>query len=111
MQEAKASVSHIRIAPRKVRLVLDLIRGKDVGEAIAILRHTPKASSPVIEKLLNSAIANAEHNYQLNPSNLKISQAFANEGPVMKRFQPRSQGRAFSIKKRTSHITLVVSEK
>jgi len=111
MQEATATASHIRITPRKARLVLDLIRGKDVGEAIAILRHTPKGASPIIEKLLNSAIANAEHNYQLNPSNLKIAKAFANEGPTMKRFQPRSQGRAFRINKRTSHITLVVSEK
>lgn len=111
MQEAKASVSYVRIAPRKARLVMDLIRGKDVGEAIAILRHTLKGASPIIEKLLNSAIANAEHNYQMNPSNLKISKAFVNEGPIMKRFQPRSQGRAFRINKRTSHITLVVSEK
>ena len=111
MQEAKATATHIRITPRKARLVLDLIRGKDVGEAIAILRHTPKAASPIIEKLLNSAIANAEHNYQLSTSNLKVTKAFANEGPTMKRFQPRSQGRAFRINKRTSHITLVVSEK
>jgi large subunit ribosomal protein L22 len=111
MQEAKATVTFVRIAPRKARLVLDLIRGKDVGDAIAILRHTPKAASPVIEKLLNSAIANAEHNYQMNPSNLKIAKAYANEGPTMKRFQPRAQGRAFRINKRTSHITLVVTEK
>lgn len=111
MQEARATVKFIRIAPRKARLVLDLIRGKEVGEAFAILRHTPKAASPVIEKLLNSAIANAEHNYQLNPSNLKITQAYADEGPIMKRFQPRAQGRAFRINKRTSHITLVVAEK
>ena len=111
MQEAKASVSFVRIAPRKARLVVDLIRGKDVGEAIAILRHTPKGASPIIEKLLKSAIANAEHNYQLNPSNLKISKIYVNEGPIMKRYQPHSQGRAFRINKRTSHITLVVSEK
>lgn len=111
MQEAKATATYVRIAPRKARLVLDLIRGKDVGEAIAILRHTPKAASPIIEKLLNSAIANAEHNYQMNPSNLKIAKAYANEGPTMKRFQPRAQGRAYRINKRTSHITLVVTEK
>lgn len=111
MQEAKATVRYIRIAPRKARLVLDLIRGKDVGEAFAILRHTPKAASPIIEKLLNSAIANAEHNYQLNPSNLKIVKAYADEGPIMKRYQPRAQGRAYRINKRTSHITLVVAEK
>lgn len=111
MQEAKATVRYIRIAPRKARLVLDLIRGKDVGEAFAILRHTPKAASPIIEKLLNSAIANAEHNYQLNPSNLKIVKAYADEGPILKRYQPRAQGRAYRINKRTSHITLVVAEK
>ena len=110
-QQAKAHVYNIRIPARKVRLVLDLIRGKQVGEAIAILRHTPRSASPVLEKLLNSAVANAEHNYQLDVNKLVVSEAFANEGPTMKRFQPRSQGRAFSIFKRTSHITLVVSEK
>jgi len=110
-QQAKAHVYNIRIPARKVRLVLDLIRGKQVGEAVAILRHTPRSASPVLEKLLNSAIANAEHNYQLDVNKLVVSEAFANEGPTMKRFQPRSQGRAFSIFKRTSHITLVVSEK
>ncbi|THF79151.1 50S ribosomal protein L22 [Cohnella fermenti] len=110
-QEAKAVASNIRIPARKVRLVVDLIRGKKVGEAIAILRHTPRSASPVLEKLLNSAVANAEHNYQLDVNKLVISQAYVNEGPTMKRFQPRSQGRAFSIFKRSSHITLVVSEK
>ncbi|MBB6636488.1 50S ribosomal protein L22 [Cohnella thailandensis] len=110
-QEAKAVASYIRIPARKVRLVVDLIRGKKVGEAIAILRHTPRSASPVLEKLLNSAVANAEHNYQLDVNKLVISQAYVNEGPTLKRFQPRSQGRAFSIFKRTSHITLVVSEK
>jgi large subunit ribosomal protein L22 len=108
---ATASVNHVRIAPRKVRLVIDLIRGKQVGEAIAILRHTPRAASPIIEKILNSAIANAEHNYKLNPNNLRIESAFVNEGPIMKRFRPRAMGRASRINKRTSHITLVVSEK
>ena len=111
MAEAKAHARYVRIAPRKVRLVVDLIRGKSVGEAIAILRHTPKAASPVVEKLLNSAIANAEHNYQMNVERLYISQAYVNEGPTLKRYRPRAQGRAFPIKKRTSHITLVVSEK
>lgn len=109
--QATASAKFVRIAPRKVRLVIDLIRGKEVGEAIAILRHTPRAASPVLEKILNSAIANAEHNHELNPSNLKISAAYVDEGPIMKRFRPRAQGRASRINKRTSHITLVVSEK
>lgn len=110
-QQAKAVVNNIRIPARKVRLVVDLIRGKKVGDAVAILRHTPRSASPVLEKLLNSAIANAEHNYQLDVNKLVVSEAFVNEGPTMKRFQPRSKGRAFSIFKRSSHITLVVSEK
>ncbi|MNI11930.1 50S ribosomal protein L22 [compost metagenome] len=109
--EAKAHARSIRIAARKVKLVVDLIRGKQVGEAIAILRHTPKAASPVVEKLLNSAIANAEHNYSMDVNKLVISEVFVNQGPTMKRFRPRAMGRASRINKRTSHITLVVSEK
>ncbi|KXH80795.1 50S ribosomal protein L22 [Sporosarcina sp. HYO08] len=111
MQQAKATVRTVRIAPRKVRLVVDLIRGKKVGEAVAILRLTPKAASPVVEKVLNSAIANAEHNYEMNVEDLYVSEVFVDEGPTMKRFRPRAQGRASAINKRTSHITLVVSEK
>lgn len=109
--QAKAVARYVRIAPRKARLVIDLIRGKQVGEAIAILRHTPKAASPILEKVLNSAIANAEHNYSLDPNKLVITEAYVNEGPIMKRFRPRAMGRASRINKRTSHITLVVSEK
>jgi large subunit ribosomal protein L22 len=111
MQQAKATARTVRIASRKVRLVVDLIRGKKVGEAIAILRLTPKAASPVVEKVLKSAIANAEHNYEMNVENLYVSEVFVDEGPTMKRFRPRAQGRASAINKRTSHITLVVSEK
>jgi large subunit ribosomal protein L22 len=111
MQQAKSIARFVRIAPRKVQLVVDLIRGKQVGEAIAILRHTPKAASPIVEKVLNSAIANAEHNYSMDPNNLVISQTFVNQGPTMKRFRPRAMGRASRINKRTSHITIVVSEK
>ncbi|MCM2677683.1 50S ribosomal protein L22 [Alkalihalobacillus sp. NPDC078783] len=109
--QAKAVAKQIRIAPRKVRLVIDLIRGKNVGEAVAILRHTPKAASPVVEKLLNSAIANAEHNYEMEPNNLVISEAFVDEGVTLKRFRPRAMGRASKINKRSSHITIVVTEK
>ncbi len=109
--EAKAIARHVRIAPRKARLVIDLIRGKGVGEAIAILRHTPRAASPVVEKLLNSAIANAENNHSLDATQLVVKQAYVDGGPIMKRFQPHAQGRAFRINKRTSHITLVVGEK
>ncbi|ANS75995.1 50S ribosomal protein L22 [Paenibacillus yonginensis] len=109
--EARAHANMIRIAPRKAQLVVDLIRGKKVGEAIAILRHTPKAASPIVEKLLNSAIANAEHNYSMDVNKLVVTQAYVNQGPTMKRFRPRAMGRASRINKRTSHITLVVSEK
>ncbi|BCJ87334.1 50S ribosomal protein L22 [Effusibacillus dendaii] len=109
--EAKAIARHVRIAPRKVRLVVDLIRGKKVGEAIAILKHTPKAASPVVEKVLKSAIANADHNLNLNVDDLVISQIFVDQGTTLKRFRPRAQGRASRIHKRTSHITVVVSEK
>ncbi|WP_217588979.1 50S ribosomal protein L22 [Lentibacillus saliphilus] len=109
--QAKAVAKTVRIAPRKARLVVDLIRGKDVGEAIAILRHTQRGVSPVIEKVLNSAIANAEHNYEMDTDNLFVSEAYVNEGVTLKRFRPRAQGRASRINKRTSHITVVVSEK
>ncbi|WP_458415194.1 50S ribosomal protein L22 [Schinkia sp. CFF1] len=111
VKQAKSVARTVRIAPRKARIVIDLIRGKQVGEAIAILRLTQRAASPVIEKVLKSAIANAEHNYEMNVNNLVISQAFVDEGPTLKRFRPRAQGRASAINKRTSHITVVVSEK
>lgn len=109
--EAKAVARYIRIAPRKVRLVVDLIRGKQVGEALAILKHTPKAASPVVEKLLKSAIANAEHNYEMDSNNLVVSKIFVDQGPTLKRFRPRAMGRASRIHKRTSHITVVLNEK
>ncbi|WP_409290985.1 50S ribosomal protein L22 [Peribacillus sp. SCS-26] len=109
--QAKAVANTVRIAPRKVRLVVDLIRGKQIGEAVAILRHTPKAASPVVEKVLKSAVANAEHNYEMDINNLVVSEAYVNEGPTMKRFRPRAMGRASAINKRTSHITIVLSEK
>ncbi|MFC7061827.1 50S ribosomal protein L22 [Halobacillus seohaensis] len=109
--QAKAVAKTVRIAPRKARLVIDLIRGKNVGDAIATLRLTQRGASPVIEKVLNSAIANAEHNYEMDTDNLYISEAFVNEGVTLKRFRPRAMGRASQINKRTSHITVVVSEK
>ncbi|ALX49390.1 50S ribosomal protein L22 [Lentibacillus amyloliquefaciens] len=109
--QAKAVAKSVRIAPRKVRLVVDLIRGKEIGEAIAVLRHTQRGASPVVEKVLNSAVANAEHNYEMEPDNLVISEAFVDEGVTLKRFRPRAQGRASQINKRTSHVTIVVSEK
>lgn len=109
--EAKAVAKQVRIAPRKVRLVVDLIRGKKAGEAVSILRLTPQKSSIVVEKLLNSAIANAEHNYEMEPDNLVVSKVYVDEGVTLKRFRPRAMGRASRINKRTSHITLVLSEK
>lgn len=108
---ATATAKTVRIAPRKVRLVMDLIRGKSVAEAISILKFTPRGASPVIEKVLMSAVANAEHNYDMDVENLVVSQAYVNEGPTMKRFRPRAKGSASPIMKRTSHITIVVSEK
>ena len=109
--EAKAVAKQVRIAPRKVRLVVDLIRGKSVGEAISILRYTPKRASLVVEKLLNSAIANAEHNYEMEPDNLVVGQVYVDEGITLKRFRPRAMGRASRINKRSSHITVVLTEK
>ena len=109
--EAVAKVTHVRIAPRKVRVVIDLIRGKSVGEAIGILRNTPKAASPVVEKLLKSAMANAENNFHMNVENLYVSEVYADQGPTLKRIQARAKGRAFRINKKTSHITLKLQEK
>ena len=109
--EAKAIARYIRIAPRKVRIVVDLIRGKSVGEAIAILKFTPKVGSEVVEKVLNSAMANAEHNYDMNVDNLFVSEAYVDQGPTLKRIHPRSRGQAFKILKRSSHVTLKVKER
>ncbi len=108
--EAKAVARYVRIAPRKVRLVIDLIRGKKLGEAFAILKHTPKAASPVVEKLLKSAMANAEHNYNMNVDDLVVSKIYCDEGPTLKRYRPRARGMASRINKRTSHITVVLTE-
>jgi len=109
--EAKAQAKTVRISSRKVQLVIDLIRGKNVGEAFAILAHTPKAASPMVTKLLKSAVANAEHNYDMDVDNLYIKEIFVGEGPTMKRIRPRAQGSATQILKRTSHTTIVVAEK
>jgi large subunit ribosomal protein L22 len=109
--QAIAIARHVRIAPRKVRLVVDLIRGKKASEALAILKFTPKAASPVVEKVLNSALANADHNYNMDLDTLYVKEVFVDQGPTLKRFRPRAQGRAFRIYKRTSHITVVLGEK
>lgn len=109
--EARAYLRHARIAPRKVQIVLDLIRGKQTNQALAILKHTPKAASEILVKLLNSAIANAEHNFNMDKNNLYVAGCFVTPGPTLKRVMPRAQGRAFHILKRTSHITIVLQEK
>ena len=107
---AHATVKYVRISSRKVRIVINLIRGKKVDEALAILRFTPKTASPVGEKLLNSAIANAEHNMGLSRDTLYVAEIFANQGPSLKRFMPRAKGSASPILKRTSHITVILDE-
>jgi len=109
--DVKASVKTVRIPPRKARLVLDVIRGKDVKEATAILKFMPNYAATVIGKVLKSAIANAENNHQLAGDKLFIKACYADEGVVLKRFMPRAKGSATSIFKRTSHITLIVAEK
>ncbi|MCC8090418.1 MAG: 50S ribosomal protein L22 [Oscillospiraceae bacterium] len=109
--EAKAHLKYARISPRKVSIVCDLIRGKDVGTARAILENTPKAASELLVKLLNSAIANAENNFGMDPDELYVSETFATPGPILKRGMPRAKGRMYRINKRTSHITVVVAEK
>ena len=109
--EAKAIARHIRIAPRKIRIVVDLIRGKSIGEAFAILKFTPKVGADVVEKVLRSAVANAEHNFDMNVDKLFVSGIFVDQGPTMKRIHPRSRGQAFKILKRSSHVTVVVSER
>lgn len=108
--EAKAYLRNVRIAPRKVQIVLDLIRGKDAATAMAILKHTPKAACEYLEKLLKSAMANADHNFSMDVNNLYVAECFVCPGPIMKRIRPRAQGRAFKVLKRTSHITLVLKE-
>lgn len=109
--EARAKVSYARISSRKVKIVIDLIRNKSVGEALAILKFTPKAAAEIVEKLLKSAVANAENNHNMDVEKLYVAEIFANQGPTLKRVQPRAQGRAFRIRKRTSHITVVLKEK
>ena len=109
--EVQAISRNIRISPRKVRIVANLIRGKKAGEAISILHNTPKAASKIIEKCLRSAMANAENNHDMDVSKLYIAQCNATAGPILKRIRPRAQGRAFRINKRTSHISLVLKER
>ncbi|MBX5469888.1 MAG: 50S ribosomal protein L22 [Thermoleophilaceae bacterium] len=107
----RAQARFVRCAPRKARLVIDHIRGKSVDEARAILTHTPRAAARDVMKLLNSAIANAEHNHELVADDLVVKQAYVDEGPTLKRYRPRALGRATRIRKRTSHLTITLSPK
>ena len=107
----RATAKYIRVTPRKVKIVVDLIRGKQVDQALAILAYTPKSAAPVALKVLNSAIANAENNLEMDRSSLYVAEAYANQGPTLKRYWARSHGRADMIKKHTSHITIVLDQK
>lgn len=107
----KAIAKYVRISPRKVKIVIDLIRGKNVDEAVAILTYTPKAASPVVLKVLNSAIANAVNNQELDRKELYVAEVYANPGPTLKRYVARSRGSASPMLKRTSHISVVLDQK
>jgi large subunit ribosomal protein L22 len=108
MPEAKAILRFVRVPPRKARAVVDLIRGQQVPQALSVLKYTPRVAAKVVEKLLRSAVANAEQKEFGEADTMRVARAFVDCGPIYKRFQPRAQGRAFSIHKRTSHITVVV---
>ena len=108
--ESRATVKFIRISPRKVQIVLDLIRNQPAEKAMAILKHTPKAACEPLEKLLKSAMANAENNHNMDVAKLYVAECMACPGPILKRIRPRAHGRAYHIYKRTSHVTLVLRE-
>ncbi|MGI6697884.1 MAG: 50S ribosomal protein L22 [Clostridiales bacterium] len=109
--EAKAHARYIRISPRKVEVVLDQVRGKSIDEALAILRYMPHKGARITEKLIQSAAANAENNHDMVRDNLYVAQIYANQGPTMKRYKARAQGRANLIRKRSTHISVVLREK
>ncbi len=111
MEAAKAIVRYVRISPRKARQVVDLIRGKKVSEALAVLRYTPKRASEVVTKVVKSAAANAENNMQMDRDELYVTSCYVDQGPSFKRYRPRAQGRADIRLKRTSHITVMVGDK
>jgi len=108
--KSRAMVKHIRISPRKVRLLMDQIRGKKVEEALNMLSFAPQKGATILSKLINSAVANAEQNADIDVDNLYINRIFADEGPTLKRFRPRAMGRATKIRKRSSHLTVVLDE-
>jgi large subunit ribosomal protein L22 len=108
VRTAFARASHVRVTPMKARRVIELIRDMPAQEALSVLKFAPQAASEPVAKVLASAIANAEHNFSLDPESLIITRAYVDEGPTLKRFRPRAQGRAYRIRKRTSHITIEV---
>ncbi len=109
--EAKATVTGVRVTPRKARLVIDLVRGKDVSVALGILANVNKSATPIVVKLIRSAVANAVNNHNMDESKLYIAEIYANDGPRLKRYMPRAKGSASSIIKRTAHITCVIKER
>lgn len=109
--EAKAVARYVRIAPRKARQITNLIKGKDLKEALTILRYTPKGAAAVVEKVVRSAAANAENNHDMNVDALYVKNSYVDEGPTYKRWLPRARGRADRIRKRTSHITVILEER
>lgn len=109
--EAKAIAKYVRISPLKVNYICSEIQGKQVDEALSMLKFTPKKGAKVLEKVLNSAVANAENNLDLDRDNLYVKRAYANDGPHMKRFRPKARGMAYPILKRTSHIGVIVEER
>ena len=111
VKTARAEAKTIRISAGKVRLVMDLVRGKNIGDAFGILSLTPNAAAPAIAKVLKSAVANAEHNYEMNKDKLFVKEIYANEGITMKRYLPRAKGSASTLLKRTSNIVVVVAER
>ncbi len=111
MTEVTAKLNHLRMSPRKVRGVTRLIKGKDPNQALAVLKFLPKRASEPLRKLLQSAVANAKHNYQLNDENLYIHKISVDQGPTLKRWRARAMGRTYEIKKRTSHVTIMLKER
>ena len=109
--EAKATVTSVRVTPRKCRLVIDLVRGKDVKVALGILANTNKSATPIVDKLIRSAAANAINNHEMDEDKLYVAEIYTNDGPRMKRYLPRAKGSASGLVKRTAHITVVVKER
>lgn len=109
--QAKATAKYMRVSPRKMKFVCNMVRGKNVDEALSILKFTPRKGADILEKVVKSAVANAENNFDMDRDSLYVAEVYSNQGPTLKRWRPRAQGRAYKILKRTSHISVVVKEK